>query len=176
MNLTLNRLQNELCSSVHGLDATQTQLRPPASPEKWSVQQIVEHLLMSYAGSEAALSARIEKRASTKAVPSPRQRLGQFTLITLGYFPNGYQAPAMVTPDPSSPAADGEQLARTVSERLNRLDQLCDEAETLFGRSNRCASHRVLGPLSIDQWRRFQLIHGEHHIKQIAAIRRAHGL
>jgi hypothetical protein len=34
----------------------------------------------------------------------------------------------------------------------------------------------VLGPLSINQWSRFQLIHGEHHVKQILAIRDAHHL
>ncbi len=31
----------------------------------------------------------------------------------------------------------------------------------------------VLGPLNIDQWRKFHLVHGEHHLKQIAAIRKA---
>jgi hypothetical protein len=32
----------------------------------------------------------------------------------------------------------------------------------------------VLGPLSVDQWRRFQLIHGEHHLRQIISIRKAY--
>jgi hypothetical protein len=29
----------------------------------------------------------------------------------------------------------------------------------------------VLGPLSMQQWRKFHLIHGRHHLKQIARIR-----
>jgi hypothetical protein len=34
----------------------------------------------------------------------------------------------------------------------------------------------ILGPLTIRQWRKFHLIHGRHHIKQIRAIRAAHHL
>jgi hypothetical protein len=33
-----------------------------------------------------------------------------------------------------------------------------------------------LGPLGAGQWRRFHLSHGRHHIRQILAIRRAHGI
>jgi hypothetical protein len=32
----------------------------------------------------------------------------------------------------------------------------------------------VLGPFSIEQWRKFHLVHGRHHVKQIRQ-RRAEG-
>jgi hypothetical protein len=34
----------------------------------------------------------------------------------------------------------------------------------------------VLGPLSAQQWRRFHQVHGQHHLRQIHAIRAEHGV
>jgi hypothetical protein len=48
MNTTLHRLQREIAFCLDGLDADQTQLQPPARPHKWTIQQIMEHLLLSY--------------------------------------------------------------------------------------------------------------------------------
>ena len=42
MNSTLHQLQREIANSLQSLDATQTQLRP--RPNKWTIQQIIEHL------------------------------------------------------------------------------------------------------------------------------------
>jgi hypothetical protein len=81
----------------------------------------------------------------------------------------------MVTPPPNSLPRSGSELTEAAGHYLSRLNTLCTQAETLFG-ANRCASHIVLGPLSVDQWRMFQLVHGRHHLKQIAAIRKAHNL
>jgi hypothetical protein len=176
MNSDLLQLHRELTHSLRGLDDTQTQLRPPSRPNKWSIQQIVEHLLLSYTGTETAIKARLAKRTPTRATPSLLQHFGQYTLIHLGYFPTGRKAPPLVTPPPTSLPRSGEALAQAVAEHLARLNLLFTEAEDLFGATGRCASHMVLGPLSINQWSRFQLIHGSHHVKQILAIRHAHHL
>jgi hypothetical protein len=175
MNSVLDQLQREIASSLHGLDATQTQLRPLSAPEKWSIQQIVEHLLLTYSGAETALNARLAKRRPTAAKPSALHHIQQFTVYRLGYLPGGRQAPDIVMPAASPSPLSGEELATAGRDHLTRFDALCAEAEQLFG-SKQCASHNVLGPLSVDQWRRFQLIHGRHHLKQIAVIRKAHNL
>lgn len=175
MNPTLQQLQREIAYSLNGLDAAQTQLQPPSRPEKWNIQQIMEHLLLSYSGTEMALNARLTKRTPTKAKPSIPQYLGQYTLIHLGYFPRGRKAPPLVSPiAPTTHPLCGEDLTHAAADHLTQLDLLCAEAEELFGPTCRCAAHTVLGPLRIDQWRKFQLIHGEHHLKQILAIRKAH--
>jgi hypothetical protein len=176
MNSTLHRLQREIAFSLDGLDAAQTQLQPPSRPHKWTIQQIMEHLLLSYSGTELALNARLAKRAPTRAKPSIPQHLGQYTLIRLGYFPHGRKAPPMVTPAPTAHPLCGEELTTAAAEHLAHLDVLCAEAEELFGTTSKFASHAVLGPLNVNQWRKFQLIHGEHHLKQILAIRKAHSL
>jgi len=175
MNSTLQQLQSEITNSIRGLDATQTQLQPPSRPDKWSIQQIIEHLLLTYSGAEMALNARLAKRRPTAAKPSVFQQLQQFTVYRVGYFPGGRPAPPMVRPAPITNPLTGEELATATNDCLTQFDLVCNETEQLFG-SSRCASHNVLGPLSADQWRRFQLIHGRHHLKQIAAIRKAHNL
>ena len=176
MNHDLQRLHRELAHSLQGIDSTQTQWRPPSRPANWSIQQIVEHLLLSYSGTETAINARLAKRAPTRAKPSLMQHFGQYTLIRLGYFPTGRKAPPLVTPPPTTHPLSGEELTHAVADYLGRLNLLLTEAEDIFGATNRCASHMVLGPLSVNQWCRFQLIHGMHHAKQILAIRQAHHL
>ena len=174
MNSTLHQLQLEIAGSLHSLDATQTQLRPPTPPGKWSIQQIIEHLLLTYSGTETAINARLTKRTPTRAKPTLTHRVFQFAVTRCGYFPTGRVAPEIVTPQPTTRPLSGQDLTQATAEHLVRLDLLFTVAETLFGPSSQCASHAVLGPLNIDQWRKFQLIHGEHHLKQIAAIRKAH--
>ena len=53
-----------------------------------------------------------------------------------------------------------------------QIDELTRRGEELFGDQS-AVSHSVLGPLSMQEWRRFHLIHGRHHVKQIQAIRRS---
>lgn len=175
MNPILQTLQLEIASSLSALDANQTQLRPPRNPTGWSIQQIVEHLLLTYSAAETALSARISKRSPTKAPPSLRHRVRQYASLSLGYFPLGRKAPPMVTPPSSAPPRSGSELIQAASQYLFSFDLRCSETENLFG-ANRCASHIVLGPLSVNQWRMFQLVHGRHHLKQIAAIRKAYNI
>jgi hypothetical protein len=176
MNPTLHQLQREIAHSLQSLDATQTQLRPPAHSAKWSIQQIVEHLLLTYSSTETAINARLAKRTPTGASPTLAHRISQFAVIRCGYLPTGQEAPPMVTPQPNTPPRSGEDLAQSAAEHLARLDLLFTEAETLFGPASQCATHAILGPLNIRQWRKFHLVHGEHHLKQIAAIRNAHNL
>jgi hypothetical protein len=174
MNSTLHQLQREIADSLHNLDAPHTQLHPPSRPNKWSIQEIIEHLLLTYSSTETAIKARLAKRTPTRAKPTLAHRISQFAVTRCGYFPTGRDAPPMVTPQPNTPPLSGEDLTQAAAEHLARLDLLFTEAETLFGPASQCANHAVLGPLNIDQWRKFQLVHGKHHLKQIAAIRKAH--
>lgn len=172
----LGELQHAIAYSLRGLDSAQTQLRPVKRKGRWSIQQIIEHLLLTYSSTETTIAGRLEKHRPTRSKPRLLQHFSQYTVIRLGYFPHGRKAPAMVTP-PAETAEprSGEELTHTVREHLLRLHELCNEAEKEFG-AGRCASHHVLGPLSIAQWRRFHLIHGEHHARQILAIRKEHGV
>ena len=173
MNSPLHQLQCEIASSLYGLDATQTQLHPPSRPDKWTIQLIIEHLLLTYSSTEAVINARLAKRSPTRAKPTLKHRIFQFGVTRCGYFPPGREAPPMVAPQPTTHPLSGAYLTEATAEHLVRLNLLFNEAEALFGPACQCANHHVLGPLNIDQWRKFHLVHGEHHLKQIAAIRKA---
>jgi hypothetical protein len=173
MNSDLERLHRAIAYSLRGLDAEGTQLRPVGRPGRWSIQQVVEHLLLTYSATEMAMDTRLEKGNPTRAKPNPLQHFVQFTLVRLGYFPRGRKAPAMVMPGETETPLSGDELVRAMDEHLERLDGLFTEGEKAFG-AGRSVSHVVLGPMSMAQWRRFHLIHGEHHVRQILAIRKAH--
>lgn len=172
MNATLRSLEVKFAEAVHDLDSAKTQAR---LPRRWSIQQIMEHLILSYSATEAILTSRIGKGRPTQARPSLAQSCGRIYVIRLGFFPRGVSAPVEVTPPNDSPPLPGEHLASMASEHLVRMDALLDRTSKLFGDRKKSVSHLVLGPLSPPQWRKFHLVHGLHHIKQIQAIRKRSG-
>jgi hypothetical protein len=180
MHPDLKLLQSELDHALDGLDDRQTQLRPrPDSqpdPQRWNIQQIVGHLLLTYGATVTAMDARIAKHTPTKARASLAQRIGQFAVLRLGWLPRGRRAPALTTPDPNAAPASGDALQSMVDRNIATMDGRIAAAEQLFGRRRRAISHMILGPLSVPQWRRFHLVHGRHHLRQIAAIRAAYRL
>jgi hypothetical protein len=175
MDPILQELQDEIAGSLENLDSAQTQLALSVHHEKWSIQLIVQHLCLTYAFTETAFDARLAKGTPTRARPTLQQRIGQYFLTNLGIFPKGRKAPKQVTPAQMASPVCGSDLTHLTAHHLARIDTLFHEAERLFG-SDRCISHMILGPLSIHQWRRFHLVHGRHHIKQIRAIRDSHHL
>jgi hypothetical protein len=173
MHETLERLEAELVVVLGGLSARDAQLTPRANPAKWNIQQIVEHLLLTYRSTVDLVQTRLAKGTPTKNAPSALQRVGQFGLITIGFFPPGRQSPEAVSPKLPASLRTGEELTRRMREEVLSLDASLAEAATMFG-ERRFASHLVLGPLSAAQWRKFHLVHGRHHVKQIRQIRRDH--
>ncbi len=173
MHELVERLGREVTEAVSGLTADETQVRPAVG--KWSVQQIVEHLVLSYGTTCAVFETRLAKGTPTKGSPTLGQRVGQVAITRLGLFPKGRAAPAAVMPrDEPVRRLSGEELGGEVGKALGRMDGLLSRAEQMFG-ARRGVSHLILGPMSVQQWRRFHLVHGEHHIKQIAAARGLRG-
>ena len=171
MDSSLEKLQRELSNGLAGLRDQDTQAR--RTPGKWTIQQIVEHLTLSYATTYDVVAARIAKGTPTKGSPSLPQRIGQFAIATCGIFPKGHNAPASVTPQETPlQRLTGAELTAEIGDALFRMDGALTAAEGLFGTKCRCISHIRLGPMSVRQWRRFHLAHGEHHLKQILATRK----
>jgi DinB superfamily len=174
MHPDLKLLQSELDRALAGLDDHQTQLRPCSNsqpdPQRWNIQQIIGHLLLTYGATVTAMDARIAKHAPTRARPSLTQRIGQFAVLRLGWLPRGRKAPAPTTPDPNAAPVSAAALQSMVDSNIASMDARIAAAEQLFGR-RRAITHMILGPLSVAQWRRFHLVHGRHHLRQIAAIR-----
>jgi len=170
MHPTMQDLETELTGSLTGLTAAQTLATPPGHPEKWCIQEIVGHLLLSYASTTQLFESRIEKGRATRSKPTLPQRLGQFYILTLKRFPGGHRAPDAVCPPAPCPTCNGAALVRRVHTELALLDAAMDRAASLFGDAP-AISHVSLGPLPVDRWRTFHLVHGRHHIHQILALR-----
>ena len=169
MHETLAQLHAEFDAELNGLNATQTQLRPVGRVDAWTVQQIVEHLVLTYESTEKTMEFRLTRGASTKAKATAMNRAAQFTVTTCGYFPSGRNAPEMVQPGITKTIKDGSELAGWLSASLRVMDERLDEVEHAMG-DGRCVSHAILGPMSVAQWRRFHRAHGRHHLKQIRKI------
>jgi hypothetical protein len=174
MHPTLSTLETELAGSLTGLAAGEPQLPPRGQPGKWCIQQIADHLLLSYQTTVEVFEARIAKGTPTRAKPTLSQRLGQWYIVRLHRFPNGRKAPAAVSPASPSVPCSGDELIEQVQAALAVLDSVAERARKLFGKSP-AISHIVLGPMSVDDWRTFHLVHGRHHIRQILALRTLEG-
>lgn len=173
MNNDLEELRQEFALVLGGLSSNETQLRSPVRPKGWSIQQIAEHLLLTYNATERAVDTRLVKGTPTMAKPSLAQHIGRYFLVGLGYFPRGRKSPEAVMPPESGHRLSGEELTQSAEEHLARLDALFDAAEQKFG-SKKAISHMVLGPMTVAEWRRFHLIHGRHHMDQVRKICREH--
>ncbi|RZU39416.1 DUF1569 domain-containing protein [Edaphobacter modestus] len=177
MNPTLRRLEDEFSRSLRGLTAPQTQLHPHRNPARWNICQITQHLLLTYSSTTSAIEARMAKGTPTRSRATLSQLIAQLFVIRLGLLPSRREAPPAVTPsaNPAHPHPDGDALISAFSTALATMEELLERAEGHFT-STPCLSHFALGPLNIAQWRRFHLVHGRHHIRQITAIRREYRL
>ena len=61
------------------------------------------------------------------------------------------------------------QLGDLLRQEIDAMDRLLDRCRRKFG-MERVAVHPFLGPLRVDQWRRFHAVHGLHHLNQLRAV------
>ena len=62
MHAVLERVVSQIATEVSGLDAETTQLHPKNLAYKWSVQQVIEHLVLGYRLTSETLETRLAKR------------------------------------------------------------------------------------------------------------------
>ena len=132
-------------------------------PTRWSVVEIVEHLTRAYSGTAKGFERCIEKGAPLAGAPSIKQRLQQFALINLGFFPEGRQAPKHILP---TGELDLGAVLDAVRRDLARLDDSAIRTRQALG-TGKMLDHPILGALSIDQWLKFHVVHTAHHARQI---------
>jgi hypothetical protein len=94
----------------------------------------------------------------------------QLMILTFGDMPKGVPATEETTPVADGFAVlDGRQLAALLRKEISLMDTLLNQCRRTFG-MERVASHSLLGPLRVDQWRRFHVVHGYHHLEQLQSI------
>ena len=132
-------------------------------PKKWSVVEVVEHLTRAYSGTAKGFERCLEKNAPLATGTSLKQRIRQFVVIDVGYFPTGVEAPKHILP---AGELDLTAVLDAVRRDLTRLDDAAIKAANNFG-SVKILDHPILGALTVDQWLKFHVVHTRHHEKQI---------
>lgn len=164
MHKDLQRVQGAIDAAVGGMTPEQLSWHQHG---KWSAAAILEHLSLTYSGTAKALQRCLDAGRPSAGTPGWRERLASFVVTKLRYMPSGRQAPSMVVPRGAAP----ESVLAKVQHNLAAADDAISRCEARFGASTKIANHPILGPLTARQWRRFHLVHGRHHMKQIALIR-----
>jgi hypothetical protein len=171
MHAVLERVVSQISSEMRGLDAETTQLHPYGFIYKWSAQQVVEHLVLGYRLTSSALENRLSKgRLSRNHKRTYLQWSLQLMILTFGRLPRGVPALDETMPVAGSFAAmDGQQLVKLLRQEIDAMDAMFDRCRRKFG-MERVAVHPFLGPLRVDQWRRFHALHGLHHLQQLREV------
>jgi len=167
MDFCLERLQQGIADATTGLTPEMLAQRPVAG--KWSAGEILEHLYLTYTLTTRGMEKCLAADKPLARTPTLQDRARTLYVVGLGQLPEGRKAPAGVTPRGMAP----EQLLREIRVKIADMDAVIARAEEKFGKQTRLLDHHVLGPLSGTQWRKFHLVHGELHLRQLRRLRQA---
>jgi Protein of unknown function (DUF1569) len=171
MHAVFERVVSQIANEVGGLDAETTQLHPKGLEYKWSAQQVIEHLFLGYRLTSETLETRLAKqRLSHYRKRTYVEWSLQLMILSFGKLPQGVPALEETMPTPGQFAAmNGQQMCDLVRQEIEAMDTLLDACRRTYG-MERVATHPLLGPLRVDQWRRFHVVHGLHHLAQLRSV------
>jgi hypothetical protein len=160
MNSYLERLRQELEKVTAGASPASLN-RAPAG--KWNAAQILEHLLLTYKGTNRGLEKCLETGAPLATRAKLKDRMATMLVVGLGYLPGGRTAPDRATPRGMSL----EEVRQAIVPELQKMESGLDDCERRFGPRVKLMDHPFLGPLTAEEWRKFHWIHGRHHTRQM---------
>ncbi|HYM78836.1 MAG TPA: DUF1569 domain-containing protein [Candidatus Dormibacteraeota bacterium] len=163
MDPHLERLQREIDQAVAGLSAEQLSRH---SPGKWCSTEILEHLCLTYTGTIKGFGRVVAAGKPLATTLTWKHRAQSLLVVGFGYLPPGREAPAVARPRGMPP----ETVRAEIGQKIVEMDQVLTECEAKFGKRIKVLDHPILGPFSIAQWRKFHLVHGRHHLKQIRRL------
>jgi hypothetical protein len=166
MDPYLEKLREVLVSATSGMSSEEWNWHPAG---KWSPAEILEHLYLTYTGTTRQLEKIMEAGWPQARQPSMLQRVRKWVVLGFNYLPEGRKAPPTTLPKGLPP----ENVRTQWAEKIALMDVAMARCEARFGRRARLSDHPVLGPLTVAQWRKFHLVHGRHHAKQIVRLVRA---
>lgn len=135
---------------------------------KWCTAEILEHLSLTYSGTAKGMCKVLEKSDKPKVRSATwKERVRKATVVGIGYFPSGREAPEHVVPR----IPDAENILKKVQANLAAMDDAIGNCERRYGRGATVLVHPILGPLTLAQWRKFHRVHCLHHMKQIRLLR-----
>lgn len=163
MDPLLERLQQEVTTAHTGMTAQQLSWHPPG---KWSAAEILEHLYLTYTGTTKGFSRVVEAASPKVTPPNWRQQARKLVVLGFSYLPSGREAPAMARPR----GLPLEKVLSEIAQKIAEMDEMISVCEQKLGRVE-LLDHPILGPLTATQWRKFHVVHGLHHVKQIQRLK-----
>jgi len=160
MDSYLERLHQELEHAIAGATPARLENAPHG---KWSPAQILEHLLLTYQGTNKGVAKCLEKGCSLAGRVTFKDRIRSFVVVNLEYFPRGRRSPERAVPK-GMPAGE---VQRAIFAEIGQMEAGLAECERKFGPRTKIMDHPILGPFSVGQWRKFHWVHGRHHARQI---------
>jgi hypothetical protein len=161
----------ELADELGRFDATSANVHPCGKPHCWSVHQIAEHLILSMDGTRTLLQERLAKgRPGRNSRRTRTEWALQLMILSAGHMPKGVGASRETTPKESLPSTGPRELVQRLETAIELLDATLDESRHRFG-MERVGRHFLLGPLRVDQWRRYHVLHLGHHRMQMCELR-----
>ena len=164
MDSRLEKLKQALESAVEGMSSEQLSWHPA---EKWCAAEVLEHLYLTYAGTIKGFERVMESGKSLATRASMTQRWRTLVVVGFSHMPGGRKAPSMTQPR----GLPAEKVRSEVGAKLVAMDAIIAQCEARFGRGIHLLDHPILGPLTATQWRKFHLVHGRHHEKQLRRLR-----
>ncbi len=165
MDVLLERLQQALSSALDGLSSEDLHRHPAG---KWCAAEVLEHLFLTYTGTVKGFERVLAAGKPLVHPPTSRQRLRSLVVVGLGYMPEGRKSPAAVQPR----GVPADLVRSQIGTKIVAMDEIIKACEDRFGGRNKVLDHPILGPLTVGQWRKFHLVHGLHHVKQLHRLRR----
>jgi len=160
MKSYLERLHAELESAL-GDASGEALLKAPFG--KWSSAQILEHLYLTYKGTNKGIAKCLTDGRPLATKASMKHHVGKLVVIGLGHMPRGAKAPERSTPR----GVLGEEVRGAILAEMEKMTAGLEECERRFGVRTKIMDHPILGPLTAKEWRKFHWVHGRHHLRQI---------
>jgi hypothetical protein len=168
MDPHLATLQHAIASAIDGLSAEQLAWHPS---QKWCAAEILEHLYLTYTGTTKGFSRILEAGELRASQPTWKNRVQTLIVLGFGYLPSGRKSPPQAQPR----GLPTQQVASEIAAKIAEMDETIARCQQKFGSRVKVIDHPFLGPFSTAQWRKFHLVHGLHHVKQIRALRNQMG-
>jgi len=160
MDSHLQRLNQELEDATWGASDNDLLQAPEG---KWNSAQILEHLFLTYKGTNQGIARCLKKNAPLATRATLKHRFATLLAVNLGYMGGGRKAPQLAVPRNMPP----EEVRHGIAPELQRMAEGLEECDRRFGAGTKLMDHPILGPLTVDEWRKLHWLHGRHHARQI---------
>jgi hypothetical protein len=160
----LEKLRREIAAACAAISPEQLIWSPPG---KWSANEIFEHLYLTITGTTKGFQRLVAAGHPQATRSTWKQSASRMVVLGFGYLPSGREAPKFARPRGLPP----EQVIKEIDAKIAEMDATIALCEEKMGKG-KLLDHPFLGPLSGAEWRKFHLLHGRHHLKQVRGLKK----